>query len=121
GSTWLSKCNAEIEETWLHHLQRMFPDFDRASIREFRIHRERFVEPLHGLNETDKIPALATPIQGLHLVTTAQIYPALTNGESVSRHAEMAAQQIVRLYESTQGLTLPADKSMRAEPATLPL
>lgn len=116
GSNWLNKCNAEIEETWLHHLQRMFPDFDRSSIREFRIHRERFVEPLHGLNEMHKIPAVATPIQGLHLVTTAQIYPALTNGESVSRHAAMAAEQITRLYESTHGVKAPVMHSVRTDP-----
>lgn len=116
GSSWLTKSNAEIEEIWLHHLQRMFPDFDQASIREFRIHRERFVEPLHGVNETEKIPAVATPIQGLYLVTTAQIYPALTNGESVSRHAALAAQQIVRLYESAQGVKSPAAQSLRPQP-----
>jgi protoporphyrinogen oxidase len=93
-SSWLRKSNAEIEEIWLHHLERMFPDFERASIREFRIHRERYVEPLHGLNELHKIPAMQTPVTGLHLVTTAQIYPALTNGESVSRHAQSAAVHI---------------------------
>lgn len=93
-SCWLRKSNGEIEEIWLHHLQRMFPHFDPSTIREFRIHRERFVEPLHGLNGYHKIPATATPVVGLYLVTTAQIYPALTNGESVSRHAQQAATQI---------------------------
>lgn len=100
-SSWLRKCNAEIEEIWLTHLQRMFPDFDPASIQEFRIHRERFVEPLHGLNEYDKIPAMETPVTGLYLVTTAQIYPALTNGESVSRQAATAAECIHRTLQPT--------------------
>jgi hypothetical protein len=31
----------------------------------------------------------------LYLATTAQIYPALTNGESVSRHAREAAGLIL--------------------------
>jgi len=102
GSEWLGKSNAEIEEIWLHHLQRMFPDFDRNAIHEFRIHRERYVEPIHGLNELHKIPAMQTPVAGLHLVTTAQIYPALTNGESVSRHAQSAAETIRQALAETK-------------------
>ncbi len=102
-SSWLHKSNAEIEEIWLHHLQRMFPDFDRTAIREFRIHRERYVEPIHGLNELHKIPAMETPVADLHLVTTAQIYPALTNGESVSRHAQTAAEIISHKLRAGKG------------------
>jgi hypothetical protein len=33
-------------------------------------------------------------VNSLFLVTTAQIYPALTNGESVSRHGHEAADTI---------------------------
>lgn len=94
GSDWQSKPDEEIRTIWLHHLQRMFPAFDPAQIREFRIHRERYVEPLHALNEFHKIPTVQTAVERLYLVTTAQIYPALTNGESVSRHAAAAAATI---------------------------
>jgi len=47
------------------------------------------------LNSTDLIPSVETPIENLYLATTAQIYPALTNGESVSRHARQAAQVVL--------------------------
>lgn len=108
GSDWLQKCNAEIEEVWMAHLMQMFPDFDRDSVREFRIHRERFVEPLHGLDDYDKIPTIQTPVDNLYLVTTAQIYPALTNGESVARHAEMAAEVIQERTEQQVRSTMTA-------------
>jgi hypothetical protein len=78
----------------------MFPDFDESAIQEFQVHRERYVEPLHGLNEWHKIPPIKTPIDHLYLVTTAQIYPALTNGESVSRHAWQAAAMITQAFPS---------------------
>ncbi|MCI0553441.1 MAG: NAD(P)/FAD-dependent oxidoreductase [Anaerolineae bacterium] len=91
GSPWQQKTDDEIKSIWLENLQAMFPDFDLASVRYFLIHRERYVEPLHKLNETDSIPEVKTPIENLYLATTAQIYPALTNGESVSRHAREAA------------------------------
>jgi hypothetical protein len=74
----------------------MFPDFDPSTIKYFLIHRERYVEPLHGLNEIDLVPGVKTPVGNLFLATTSQIYPALTNGESVSRHAREAADIILK-------------------------
>ncbi len=96
GSLWQQKSDEEIKGIWLENLQAMFPDFDPKSIRYFLIHRERYVEPLHGLNETDSAPAVKTPIENLYLSTTSQIYPALTNGESVSRHARESAEIILQ-------------------------
>lgn len=94
GSTWQQKSDEEIKEIWLKHIKQMFPYFDQNWIQYFIVNRTRYVEPLHGLNSTDLIPAIKTPVENLYLVTTAQIYPALTNGESVSRHARQAAQVI---------------------------
>jgi protoporphyrinogen oxidase len=88
------KSDDEIREIWLHNLEVMFPDFDRSAIRYFLVHRERYVEPLHELNQTHMIPEVKTPVSNLYLATTAQIYPALTNGESVSRFAQSAAETI---------------------------
>jgi protoporphyrinogen oxidase len=91
-SPWLRKTDDEIKKIWLENLKMMFPDFQESWIQYFLIHRERFVEPLHWLNETHLIPEIKTPVENLFLATTAQIYPALTNGESVSRHARKAAE-----------------------------
>lgn len=96
GSPWQQKTDDEIKSIWLENVQAMFPGFDKSWIRYFLIHRERYVEPLHGLNETDSVPAVKTPIENLYLSTTSQIYPALTNGESVSRHARESAEIILQ-------------------------
>ena len=95
NSEWQKKSDEEIKEIWLRSLEDMFPGFERDSVCYFLIHRERYVEPLHGLNQTDLIPSIETPIENLFLATTAQIYPALTNGESVSRHARKATASIL--------------------------
>ena len=60
------------------------------------VHRERFVEPLHGAGAGERTLPVDAPVAGLHLVTTSQIYPALTNGESVTRHARDAAERLAR-------------------------
>ena len=95
GSEWQKKTDDEIKTIWLENLKAMFPDFDISTVKYFLTHRERYVEPLHGLNEAGLIPEVRTPISNLFLATTSQIYPALTNGESVSRHAREAAVVIL--------------------------
>jgi len=95
GSEWQKKTDEEIKSIWFENLWAMFPDFDTSSVKYFLIHRERYVEPLHGLNETDQVPTVKTPIENLFLATTSQIYPALTNGESVSRHAREASEIVL--------------------------
>jgi protoporphyrinogen oxidase len=110
GSAWFTKSDEEIKAIWLKNLKVMFPEFDESWVRYCLVHRERYVEPLHKLNETHLIPAMTTPVNGLYLATTAQIYPALTNGESVTRHARQAAD-----------LLLVAGHSAPAAPAAEPL
>ncbi|MGQ0604437.1 MAG: NAD(P)/FAD-dependent oxidoreductase [Anaerolineales bacterium] len=95
GSEWFTKSDEEIKAIWLKNLKVMFPEFDESWVRYCLVHRERYVEPLHKLNETHLIPEIKTPIDGLYLATTAQIYPALTNGESVSRHARQTADMLL--------------------------
>ena len=85
----------QIKVIWLNQLESMFPQFDRNWIRYFLVQRARYVEPLHPLNGMDIIPSVHTPIKNLYLATNAQIYPTLTNGESISRKAREVADLIV--------------------------
>ena len=94
GSAWFKMSDDEIREAWLKYLEQMFPDFRREWIRHMFVHRERLVEPIHPLNGMPLIPTVETPVKNLYLVNAAQIYPALTNGESVTQHARHAAEQI---------------------------
>ena len=95
GSPWQRMSDEEIRRVWLQHLEAMFPAFSRQWIRHFAVHREPFVEPLHRPNSAHLIPPIRTPIERLYLATTAQIYPALTNVESVSRHARECARAVL--------------------------
>jgi protoporphyrinogen oxidase len=95
GSRWQYLSDREVKAYWIENLQHMFPDFDPSWIRYFLVHRARYVEPIHWINATHLIPEIITPVQHLYLATTAQIYPALTNGESVTRYATQVAQLIM--------------------------
>jgi protoporphyrinogen oxidase len=106
-SHWQAMPDAEIREIWLRHLEEMFPTFNRNSVRYFLVNRTRYVEPLHPLDSMHLIPAVKTPVEHLYLATTAQIYPALTNGESVTRHARQAAQTILEDIQQKTSSNLP--------------
>jgi protoporphyrinogen oxidase len=92
GSAWFKLSDDEVRETWLKYVEQMFPDFQRESIRHMFVHRERLVEPIHPLNGRPLIPKMTTPVENLYLVNAGQIYPELTNGESVTRHARKAVE-----------------------------
>ena len=85
----------EIRVVWLNQLELMFPQFERKWIRYFLVQRARYVEPLHPLNGTHLIPSIYAPINNLYLATNAQIYPTLTNGESISRKAKEITEFIM--------------------------
>jgi protoporphyrinogen oxidase len=88
--------NDTLQEDFLKHLRRMFPDLKESDIAAVRIGRERYVEPLHPVGKTDLIPSIVSDVAGLYLVNSAQIYPQLTNGEAAVTYARKAAAEIVQ-------------------------
>jgi protoporphyrinogen oxidase len=93
GSRFMEASDEEVKRTCLEAVRAVVPSFSPAWVRYFLVHRERYVEPLHRIG-APAIPGVRTPVDSLYLVTTAQIYPALTNGESVTRHAARAVESM---------------------------
>ncbi len=94
-SDWWTLDDEHIKQIWLKHLESMFPSFSPDMIRYSMLHRERFVEVVRTIETPFPDLSISTPIQNLYLATTAQIYPQLTNGESVTKHAQMACAEIL--------------------------
>lgn len=105
SSIWMAMSDEEVAEVWLTNLARMFPAFDRRRIRHMVINRARYAEPIHRLGSAHLIPSLETPVDGLFCASACQVYPALTNGESVTRHARDAA---ARCLDTLRGRRLSA-------------
>ena len=91
----------ELRTVFLSYLRHMFPDIRDEDILAIRIGRERYVEPIHPIGATDRIPPITSDIEGLLLANTGQIYPQLTNGESVCAFARSVATQILPLVKNT--------------------
>jgi protoporphyrinogen oxidase len=94
GSPYATMPDDELRATFLGYLRQMFPDLRDDEIAAVRVGRERYVEPLHPVGMTDRIPPLRSAIDGLYLANTGQIYPQLTNGESVCAFARQVAGQV---------------------------
>jgi protoporphyrinogen oxidase len=86
--------DAELIPEFIGHLRTMFPDLTDKDIAAVRVGRERYVEPLHPLNGADRIPPIASPVHGLYLANTTQIYPTLTNGEASVRFGQQVAEVV---------------------------
>lgn len=93
-SPWLTASDHDVQRAWSAALAKIAPGFADVTVRHCLVHRERFVEPLHGAGAGARLVPFDAPVAGLHLCTTSQIYPALTNGESVTRHAREAAARL---------------------------
>lgn len=65
----------EVLEAYLPHLQRINPAFRREWIQEWHVSREDAAQPIITTNYSRRIPALATPIDGLYLANNTQVYP----------------------------------------------
>jgi protoporphyrinogen oxidase len=102
------KPDDEIIESFLVDFKRMFPDFERSWVREARVMRERFVEPLHNIHQTWHTPAVQTPFERLYLTNTAQIWPELTNGQSVTTYARKIAGELSKQFSGVKNSGTPA-------------
>jgi protoporphyrinogen oxidase len=101
GSRYASLPDDELRSTFLGYLRQMFPDLRDEDIAAVRVGRERYVEPLHPVGATDLIPPVSSAVAGLYLANTGQIYPQLTNGESVCTFARDVAGTVAAGQAST--------------------
>ncbi|MEE8466223.1 MAG: FAD-dependent oxidoreductase, partial [Dehalococcoidia bacterium] len=65
----------ELMDLFVPHLQKINPDFDRSWVIEYHHHRVDGAQPIVGVNYGAGIPDHRTPLKGLYLANTTQIYP----------------------------------------------
>ena len=65
----------ELLEKYLPHLVRINPEFSREWVKEYFHHRVDAAQPIIGVNYSNRIPDIRTPIPNLYLANTTQIYP----------------------------------------------
>ncbi|MCS7260179.1 MAG: NAD(P)/FAD-dependent oxidoreductase [Anaerolineae bacterium] len=84
----------EMLARFLPTLQRFNPAFTPDWVRASWLFREKYAQPVPGVNHSCNIPDLATPIRGLFWASMSQVYPwdrgtnyAVEMGREVARRA----------------------------------
>ena len=65
----------ELAQEYIGHLGKINPEFDPSWIQAYHHHKVDAAQPIIGVNYSKRIPDLRTPIPGLYLANTTQIYP----------------------------------------------
>lgn len=66
---------AELAQRFQATLTRFNPDFKPDWVRKWWVFRAPYAQPLPGVNHSEKIPPLKTPIRGLYWASMSQVYP----------------------------------------------
>lgn len=90
----------ELLKVYLPHLQRINPAFSPSWIEESYYHREDAAQPVIGVHYSRRIPPHRTPIPGLYLANTTQIYPE----DRGTNYSVRLGRKVARLLLKDRGL-----------------
>jgi protoporphyrinogen oxidase len=79
GDPFLAMTDSEIEGVFVDAVTRLFPDFDRSSVRAFRVSRQPHVFPVPRVGYSSRVPSMETSIPGIFVVNSAQILNGTLN------------------------------------------
>ncbi len=65
----------QLLKEYLPYLKIVNKDFKVESVKEMKLFKARFAQPIVTKNYSKKIPAIKTPIDGLYLANIQQVYP----------------------------------------------
>lgn len=92
---------------FLAGLESLYPHFSPHDVIDWRLRRTRYAQPVISRNHQQQIPSLETPLPGLKLAGTAQIYPEDRGLNYAVRLAFQAARSIHQ--DSSQKPQAPAE------------
>ncbi|MDR0999952.1 MAG: NAD(P)/FAD-dependent oxidoreductase [Clostridiales bacterium] len=65
----------EIKALFIEYMERMFAGFRRESIIDSYVYRSLYAQPVIGLNYSDHVLPMETPVKNIYLAGMAQVYP----------------------------------------------
>ena len=65
----------ELYREYLPHLKRLNPAFDESWVQNYHHHKVDAAQPIVTRGYSERIPGHRTPVRGLYLANTTQIYP----------------------------------------------
>ena len=93
----------ELVDHYLPGLRKVNPEFSRDWIESRWLFREPHAQPIVDLGYRDRIPPLRTPVPGLFLANTTQVYPEDRGTNYAVRLGEEVAREVLELDASRRG------------------
>ena len=79
----------------LVHLKRMFPEFDRSWILDYRVWRTQYGQPVTERDYSRYVPKSETPFDNALIATMAQVYPEDRGTNYAIREGRKVARQVL--------------------------
>jgi protoporphyrinogen oxidase len=90
----LERSSEEITDSYLGHVQTLFPDFRREDVIASQVARARVAEPVHVAGVANRIPPVfAAP--GLAVASSARVHPNIVHGQAIAGVAEDVAGEVL--------------------------
>lgn len=90
----------QIEQRFLDALGRMYPNFRRDDLLSFRVSRVRHVFPIPTLQYSERLPAVATSVDGLYVLNSSHILNGTLN---VNETVQLAEKSLAQLLPHSNG------------------
>lgn len=78
----------------LTHLKRMFPNFEKDWIVDYKVWRSEFAQPVTERNYSQYVPDASTPFDNAFISTMAQIYPEDRGTNYAIREGRLIAEKL---------------------------
>jgi len=90
------KSDEEIQESFLSALDRMYPDFTRDDVVDFKISRVKTVMAIPTLNYSKLLPPMKSSVDGLYIVNSSYILKGNLNVNETITIAEKAMNTVLK-------------------------
>ena len=98
GHELIGKSLDELLDIYEPGLKKVSPQFDRSWIKNAWLHREPAAQPVVLRNYRDRMPSYETPVKGLYLANTTQVYPDDRGTNYAIREAEEVVSSLMRQF-----------------------
>lgn len=93
--------DASIRNRFLSALEMVYPQFDQGDVEAFRVSRVRRVFPVPTIGYSDGVPGFDTSVDGVHLVSSAQIVNGTLNVNETLELAQRAGRHLLQAEKRT--------------------
>ena len=90
------KSDQEIQESFLSALDRMYPEFSRDDVIDFKLSRVRSVMAIPTLKYSELLPPMKSSVEGLYVVNSSYILKGNLNVNESITIAEDAMQTVLK-------------------------